>query len=167
MVSQKNRNRIGVSGRVEVIGSIFNGGGGDGDFEWMIRQDEFQDALFVFNDNEDQYKFHRDHPSDHDSEGCAPGGGNAIIRPYQCRQPPRAAGIPTGPDYFHLSPRIKQMIDEAVGTIQTIVRAEGYKRIFYSAENSNGNFGTGIFYVGDEVKAYIVDQLKRLSDDGQ
>ena len=47
---------------MKVIGSVFSGAGKDGDFDWMITQDHYEDALFVFNDNEGQYKAHRDQP---------------------------------------------------------------------------------------------------------
>jgi len=49
---------------MQVIGSVFSGAGKDGDFDWMITEDHYEDALFVFNDNEGQYKAHRDQPTD-------------------------------------------------------------------------------------------------------
>ena len=49
---------------MKVIGSVFSGAGKDGDFDWMITQDHYEDALFVFNDNEGQYKAHRDQPTE-------------------------------------------------------------------------------------------------------
>lgn len=147
---------------MKVIGSVFCGAGKDGDFSWMIRQDQYRDALFIFNDNEGQYKAHRDRPQDLAGEGCAAGGGNAIIRPYQCQTPPRAAGIPTGPGYDGLTPATKQIIDEAIATIKSIAVKEGYERIIYSAANANGDLGTAIFHVADEVKKYIVGQLRGL-----
>jgi hypothetical protein len=93
--------------QMQVIGSVFSGAGKDGDFDWMITQDHYEDALFVFNDNEAQYKAHRDRPTDLAGAGYAPGGGNAIIRPYQCKTPPRAVGIPTGPNCDSLTPEVK------------------------------------------------------------
>jgi hypothetical protein len=81
---------------IVVSGKIFNGTGKDGDFGWMILQDQYRDVLFIFNDNVKQFTAHQNDSLD--PEGCSPGGGNAIIRPYQCLTPPRAAGIPTGPD---------------------------------------------------------------------
>ena len=48
---------------MKVIGSVFSGAGKDGDFDWMITQDHYEDALFVFNDNEGQYKAQRDQPT--------------------------------------------------------------------------------------------------------
>jgi hypothetical protein len=145
---------------VAVVGVVFNGSGKYGDFAWMIEQSSYQDSLFVFNDNEAQYKEHRDHPGQRNSNGCAPGGGNAIIRPYQCRKPPRAAGVPTGPNYEKLTPSTAQIIEQAVENICQIVRAEKYRQVFYSATDENGDLGTSTFVVGDDVKRYIVEQLK-------
>lgn len=59
-----------------------------GDFTWMIRQLEYQDSLFIFNDNiESKHSY---------TNGC----GNASIREYNKYNPyidiPRSAGIPTG-----------------------------------------------------------------------
>ncbi len=147
---------------MKVIGSIFVGGGRDGDFNLMITQGQYQDALFIFNDNEQQYQEHRDKPGDPTGTGCVSGGGNAVIRPYQCQSPPRAAGIPTGPNYNTLTPAVKQIIDEAIATIKSIAVKEGYNRIIYSAKSINGDLGTAIFHVGDDVKNYIVDRLKSL-----
>jgi hypothetical protein len=144
---------------IEVIGSVYTGKDKDGDFNWMIQQPQYADALFVFNDNEQQYTLHHDHPTA--KAGCSAGGGNAIIRPYQCQTPPRASGVPTGPDYDTLTPQIQAIIDQAVATVGDIAVANNYSRIFYSAD-ANGNLGTGIFVVGDDVKAYIVTSLKAL-----
>ena len=60
----------------------------------MIEQPEYADALFVFNDNEGEFRAHQGHAPG--ARRCHAGGGNAVIRPYQCEDPPRAAGIPTG-----------------------------------------------------------------------
>ncbi len=143
---------------VLVTGQVFNGKGKDGDFSWMIVQEQYRDVLFIFNDNEEQYKAHRNDALAED--GCSVGGGNAIIRPFQCLTPPRAAGIPTGPNYEKLTVAVKEIIDEAITTIKNICAREHYKRVMYNASNGNGDLGTGIFKPGDDVKRYIVDQLK-------
>ena len=44
---------------LQVIGSVFEGGGYEGDFTWMIEQPDYADALFVFNDNEEQFRAHQ------------------------------------------------------------------------------------------------------------
>jgi hypothetical protein len=149
---------------VEVIGSQFSKPGETGDFGWMLRQPEYADALFVFNDNEEQFRAHRDDPSD--PHGCAGGGGNAVIRPYQCDDPPRAAGIPTGSHgagYSELTPKVQNVIDEAIGAIRNLLATGRYGRVFYSAANANGDLGTGIFKVADDVRRYVVAELRSLA----
>src|SRR5690349_16006750 len=100
--------------RVQVIGSQFSRPGTDGDFGWMIEQPEYDDALFVFNDNEPQFLAFLQ-SQDPGSSGCRPGGGNAVIRPYRCKHPRRAAGVPTGAGegYAQLTPEVKRVIDDA------------------------------------------------------
>ena len=44
---------------IVVSSQIFSGSGKDGNFSWMIVQEKYRDVLFVFNDNEYQYKAHR------------------------------------------------------------------------------------------------------------
>jgi len=149
---------------MEVIGSIFQGGGREGDFGWMIRQPECADALFLFNDNEEQFLAHRQHPDG--GPGCDRGGGNAVIRPFQCENPPRAIGIPTGSrgsGYPSLTAHVKKTIDDALAAIQGLLATGRYRRVFYSAANSAGDLGTGIFDVGDDVKRYITDGIKKLA----
>jgi hypothetical protein len=148
---------------IHVIGSIFAGTGKFGDFGWMIRQQEYADALFVFNDNEEQFRAHRDDPDG--AFGCAAGGGNAIIRPYQCKNPPQAIGIPTGSNgrgYTALTADVRQTIDDAIGTIQELIATGRYQRLFYSAANAAGDLGTGIFQVHPDVKHHIAERLKTL-----
>jgi hypothetical protein len=144
---------------MKVIGSVFQGGHKEGDFNWMVQQTKYDDALFVFNDNEQQYIVHRDDPTD--ADGCSEGAGNGVIRPWQCKSPPRAAGVPTGPSYAKLTPHITKLIDEAVATVGKIAADQNCARIFYSAD-SHGHLGTGTFQVGDDVKAYILQKLKAL-----
>jgi hypothetical protein len=153
-----NENELQWNG--QVISFVFDGQNKDGDFNWMISQDQYRDALFVFNDNEDQYYEHRDHPTEVAGAGCLAGGGNAIIRPYQCRTPPRSIGIPTGPNYSSLTPDVKRILDEAIDNVHHIASKENYRRIFYNAANASGDLGTHIFPVGEEVKQYIVTKLK-------
>jgi hypothetical protein len=149
---------------VQVIGSVFAGAGKPGDFAWMIRQPEHADALFVFNDNEEQFRAHRENPRS--GSGCNPGGGNAVIRPFQCEDPPRAIGIPTGSrgrGYSELNDHIRKTIDEAIQAIRDLLATGRYQRVYYSAADSSGQLGTGIFEVHPDVKHYIVERLKSLA----
>ena len=149
---------------MDVIGSKFKGGGKAGDFGWMIRQPDYDDALFIFNDNEEEFRAHQRHgPA---SGRCHAGGGNAAIRPSQCQLPQRAAGIPTGVDgqgYRRLDDHVRGVIDDALQAIRDLVATGRYGRIIYSADNAAGDLGTGIFQVSDDVKRYIVDGLRRLA----
>jgi hypothetical protein len=156
---------------MQVIGSKFTSGDQKSDFNWMIEQPKYADALFIFNDNEEQFLEHRNNPGSKTGDGCRDGEGNAGIRHYQCQDLPRAAGIPTGGSkggYQKLDERTKSgksvqaLIDEALDTIKEVAQKNNYQRIFYSAE-PNGDLGTGIFKVGIEVKKYIVKQLMALA----
>ena len=51
---------------MELVGSVFAGGHEPGDFAWMITLPEYDDALFIFNDNEEEFHAHQSH---------APGSG--------------------------------------------------------------------------------------------
>jgi hypothetical protein len=139
---------LGGGIRLKVTGVVFSGSQKYGDFNWMIAQDQYQDALFIFNDNEEHYKAPREDPMS--SYGCTAGGGNAIIRPYQCKAKQRSAGIPTGPNYTSLTPQVQHVIDEAVAKIRAIAIEEGYDQICYNAD-SDGNLGTNIFAPGEDV----------------
>lgn len=158
---------------MEVIGVQFSGPGEFGDFTWMIEQDAYGDALFVFNDNEEQllaFLASREDPADERARayGCQDGGGNARIRHYRCADPPRAAGVPTGRitkggGYPELTPDVTRVLDEALAEIRRLLATGRYERIFYSAANEQGDLGHGIFEIGEDVKRYIVAELRKLA----
>jgi hypothetical protein len=148
----------------DVIGSTFSGDARDGDFGWMIERPEHDRTLFVFNDNAAQFRSHRNHLSG--AQLCSPGGGNAVIRPYQCQIPVRATGIPTGDDgrgFPTLTDDVRALIDEAVAVIGELLATGRYDAVVYSSDG-RGSLGTGIFQVGADVKHYIVERLESLDD---
>ena len=147
---------------MELLASMFAGRGGPGDFAWMIEQPEYADALFIFNDNESEFRAHQGHPAG--ARRCHAGRGNAVVRPYQCEDPPRAAGIPTGDagGYSRLTDGARAAIDDALAAIRALVASGRYQRVIYSAADDSGALGTGIFVVADDVKRYIVDGLRAL-----
>jgi hypothetical protein len=152
---------------VQVIGSQFSKLGDYGDFGWMIPQPAYDDALFIFNDNQEQFLAYLEDLTP-DTYGCQKGGGNAGIRPYRCQVPPRAAGVPTGvietmSGYSKLTPAVKNIIDAALGIIRGTLASGHYERVFFSADDK-GELGTGTFRVGDDVKSYIVAELRKLAD---
>ena len=88
-----------VSGRyIKVVAMKFTARGTRGDFAWMSKQPEYDDHLFVFNENA------HDGYANNVYNGCNdkpfPGGGTAALRPQSHRfvkdGVPRAAGITTG-----------------------------------------------------------------------
>lgn len=149
---------------MQIIGVTFEGPGRYGDFAWMLTDPQYDDALFVFNDNESQFRSFRRDPSSR--AGCSAGGGNAVIRPFRCQDPPRAAGIPTGDagGYLHLDEHARALIDESVAVIRALLASGRYRRVFYSADRQDPDLlGTGIFHVGQDVRRYVVEQLRGLA----
>lgn len=153
--------------KIEVIPLVFYGPNQIGDFNWMIKRPEYNDILFLFNDNESQFaQFINSLGKPTKPPGaCSVGGGNAIIRPYQCLNPPRAAGIPTGDNAggYNTLTRSKQFIDNAFVYIQQLLQTGRYKRIAYSA-SEDGTLGTHIFSPSQEVKQYILGKILSLAN---
>ena len=147
-------------GLIQVIPSKFVSKNKKGDFEWMINQKEYKDVLFIFNDNEEDFL----------SESCIKGAGNAVIRPYKCKDPPRAAGIPTGfykkgsinKGYDELTDEVKEIIDVSFEKIEELLSTGNYKRVIYSG--TKNDLGTSIFKVGDDVRKYIIKRLYMLEN---
>jgi hypothetical protein len=150
---------------VEVVGSVYAGPGGAGDFGWMLRQPAWADALFVFNDNEEQFRaFQRGEPA-----GCARGGGNAAIRPHRCDDPPRAAGIPTGvagAGYERLTSQVRAVLDDAFSIVEDLLATGRYRRVVYSAVEPDGLLGVAIYAPGADVRRHITDRLHALARPG-
>ena len=143
---------------IEIIPSIFIGKNKVGDFNWMINQPEYDNALFIFNDNEEFHYM------------CIKGIGNAIIRQYNCYNKnisiPRSAGIPTGTmkngGYTELSPDIKKIIKSAIREIKQLIDTYNYQTIYFSSDK-NGKLGTSIFTVHPDVIDYITSKIKLLA----
>ena len=145
----------------EVIASVFSAPGCDGDFSWMSRQAEHEKTLFIFNDNEEQFRAF----VQGERSGITAGGGNAGIRPLRGLKPPRAAGVPTGSrggGYSRLDESTKKVIDESLSVIQELLNSGDYERMVFSKDKNSATIGTGIFNVAPEVKTYIYDALMGL-----
>jgi hypothetical protein len=126
----------------------------------MIEQAQYARSLFIFNDNEAQFKeFHANEPS-----GLLAGGGNAIIRPYQGGERPRAAGIPTGDGvgYKQLDAHVKDVIDKALEHIEKLLTSGNYDQIIYSYDSVENTLGSGIFDIDIEVRNYIFQALEKI-----
>ena len=124
-----------------------------GDFNFMIKLEEYNDALFIFNDNIEEHTESKR------------GGGNAVIRPYNkygvFKDYPRSAGIPTGSykdkGFKELNENNKKFIDSAFEEIYDLIKTHKYKRIFYSGSKDSDLIGTSIFDVDTEVLEYITN----------
>jgi hypothetical protein len=144
---------------IKVIPNIYIGNKQIGDFEWMIKQSNYDDCLFIFNDNEEYHYTNRI------------GSGNAIIRYYNIYNKyiniPRSAGIPTGTlkfkGYKKLDEHNKKVIDDSIEEIKNIIIKYKYKKVYYSA-NDNNMLATSIFIVGNDVIEYITNSIHQLDN---
>ena len=133
-----------------------------GDFGQMLELPEYRDALFVFNDNERQFKEHLQHAPA--SGICVAGGGNAKIRPWQCLADPQVAGVPTGDGggYASLTPHVHEVVEEAMEKIKDHLATGRFRRVFFN-EAPDGLIATGIFKVDDAVRRHVTDSLRALA----
>lgn len=136
------------------IGTVYTKRGQEGDFDWQIRSGQYEDALFLFNDDEKRHHWKK------------AGTGNAVIRKYNKHavEKPRSHGIVTGNQvgYTSLTDEAKKKIDECIAEAKEIIETYGYKRVYYSASTPNGLLGTSIFQVGMDVREYITKQIQTL-----
>lgn len=147
---------------IQIYGTIFYEREKYGDFKHMIKTNKYNDALFIYNDNEEQYN----------SCSCVSGGGNAVIRSYniynKTLKEPLSFGIPTGTlndgGYEQLNLKNKKIIDDSIKNIYYIITKYNKKRIFYSSKDFSGILGTGIFQVSQDVLKYITKKLYSLSE---
>ena len=150
---------------------VFRGPNRLGDYNYMIKQPEYKNTLFIFNDNEkDHYTWDK-------------GSGNAEIRPYNYYgwkklglTKPLSAGIPTGDDkgYTQLDKDTLFQINKAINDIGTIVETfKSYDQIIYSGTNNQipqfksdpeDLIGIGKYEVSKKVREYITQQIKCLGD---
>ena len=155
---------------IKVQGSFFTGKNKVGDFRWMIDRSEYSKTLFVFNDNEEQFRDFQSKKNDQTnlkkSKGCKPGSGNATIRHKQCDNPPRAAGVPTGSKrkgYKELSPQVRELIKQSIDHIRHVLEQGDYDTVLFSQEPNTRMIGAGIFKISNEVKEYIFESLLNLN----
>lgn len=147
--------------RISLIPSAFTGACQPGDFEWEIKtQYRGKTALYIFNDNVADHRF------------CCPGGGSAVIRPWNryavmCRGAGKtlAAGVSTGMSaaqggFQRLTAEVRSIIDADLKETSNLLLTGEYAQVVYSADpRTPVLLGTGIFNVCKDVKAYIVSQL--------
>lgn len=142
----------------QLIPSVFTKVNKQGDYNWMIQQPKYGNTLFLYNENAIEFL----------TNSKRVGAGNAIIRPYRYKSPyPQAACLITGHStrhggYKNLSDYdAKKNIDLAIRDIEMLIENHEYDRIIYSSDGQD-NLGTGIFIVSDDVKKYIMTELKKI-----
>jgi hypothetical protein len=145
--------------QIKIIYSEFTEANKTGDFSWMIDKPEYSRSLFVFNDNEKHfYEFFNNKIIGN------PGDGNAIIRPYQGRDPPRAIGVPTGTlekgGYKQLIDSTKKPIDDSMKTFLKLLETENYDSVIISWDFKKNTLGVGLFNPSNQIKDYIVKQIQ-------
>jgi len=164
----------GTEKEITIKGSVFAKKDEDGDFEWMFKQPGNEKFLFVFNDDEaafDAFKAQLDAkasaptPFNTARNECTAGKGNAVIRPEQCKDARRAAGVPIGKTngvaYATLAEG-KAKIGEAIKSIRDLVTGGDYTTIIFSQAPNAKTISTGKVVVPDDVKQYIYDSLLAL-----
>ena len=145
--------------QIEIRYSEFIEANKTGDFSWMIDKPEYSCSLFVFNDNEEQFYefFNKNIPGN-------PGLGNAVIRPYQGRVPPRAIGVPTGTlkneGYTQLIDSTKKPIDDSMKTLLRLLQTGNYDSVIISWDGKQNTLGVGLFKPSKQIKDYIVQQIQ-------
>ena len=142
---------------IEVIKSRFRSAGGEGDFAWMIEQPQYSRALFLFNDNEEEFYTH----FKGGQHRCGIGGGNAGIRPYQCRTPQQAVGIPTGSrgaGYARLDAHVRSVLDDAFSQIDRLLATGYYDSVIFSWDDTT-KLGGRIFNTAQDVRDDIVERI--------
>ena len=140
-----------------------------GDYSWQLSDEQQQDprfgrALHVYNENMWQQM---------DKTSHAPGGGNAVARPY--RQLGRSIGMPTGEhggfNSLHemlcsVGCTAKEAIDLATEEIIARVSEQPgrYDKIYYckNADDDEELIGMGIFTIEEGARRYITTKLRGL-----
>ncbi len=152
---------------VNVIKSKFDGPGKEGDFSWMIKQPHHARTLFIFNDNEREFY-------DHFNGGqhrCSAGGGNAGIRPFQCKPYETATGIPTGTyaqgphykGYSSLDDHVKKVLADAFTQLESLLKSGRFDSVAFSW-NDETKLGGHIFDTAQPVRDYIVENIFAIAE---
>ena len=146
---------------MKVTGLSFTKKDSYGDFLWMIKQPEFSNVLFVFNENY----------IDSQDDIAYQGAGSAVIRPYTHRfhTLPKAAGIPTGwciqtGGFDHMNRYVQLAIDYSFQRIERILYDDkSLTEIMFSCDEHNDKIiGSRIFKPSSQVIEYVSKRLASL-----
>lgn len=151
-----------------VVGKVFAGKNKDGDFRWMVKQKQYDRALFVIAEN------YLDSIRDDYDEGA----GTAVLRPL-CPQRvkpgvvPRAVGVPTGWSVAAMGfPNMdtvfnKTAIDLSLDRIAVILdEYPQFNQLVYSCDAKEPQMlGVKIFEstLDPKVRAYISAEINKMA----
>lgn len=132
-----------------------------GDFEWMVKQKDYEHVLFLFNENF----------IDSQCIDAHMGAGSAVVRPMTHRfmWKPRAVGIPTGwcvaSGGFHSNDKFTRLaIDNSIERVKCVLHDNPtLTEIMFSCTAESPNvIGSRIFCIDSEVIKYISNKLQDL-----
>ena len=151
-----------------------------GRFQWMVKQPEFRNTLFIFSDSVENHSTDASPPPAADPTGLH-GNGDASLRPYNRHGwlsrrvgggqliAPLSAGIPTrrgGRGFAELTEENRRHIDRAHAEIVQLLALHQYDRVVFSKEL----FGSGPRTLAERagvhpgVASYILGRLLKLVD---
>lgn len=148
---------------VEIIYTVFNGLEIEGDFNWMIRQPQYKDCLFLYCEDEQHYFEH----------SFEKGAGTSGIRPWNMYGSPgdiHSAPILTGSyekGYERIDKENETKIDTCFKEIRELLESGKYTHVCYSStpdEGFLGVLGCMNFNVGMNVIEIIMDKIYKLKD---
>lgn len=153
--------------KLVVEGKVFIGKHKDGDFDWMVRQPSYDDAVFLITENF----------LDSMRDDAGAGGGTATLRLY-CPQRiaegerPRAVGVPTGwsivaGGFGEMDSFVKTAIDLSIDRIAYVLdQHRSIRRLIYSSDADNPRMiGVKIFEdtLKEEVREYISTKILNMA----
>jgi hypothetical protein len=140
---------------MNVIGTVFSEKGAVGDFDWMIRSGQYEDAIFLFEEDEIR------------QNGFHSGKGNAVIRKYNsiALNRPRSVGIVVGNHqgaYTELTAEVRDKIDACFHNVRYYCQIHGYTTVYYLVKTSDGPFDVSTDQLNPDVLAYITQSIRNL-----
>jgi hypothetical protein len=163
--------------KIKFIKSIYNQHDPNTHYKHMINDKIYKDALFIFNDNLEQFlNFEKGNV-----DGCNNGGGNAEIRSYRCisneNNKIRAAGIVPGTTtpyggFMSLDEQIKndtvrKVIKRSMENIEKLLKTGDYSSVIYSGVEGKDGFGFDLFksgskIIGSDVENHIWNEFNNI-----
>jgi len=129
-----------------------------GDFYWMINTGYYQDTLFIFDDNVDDYNT--------DIEGH----GLLKIKKYNefgTFEKISSAGIIMGNSFNNsfnkLDDKTKNIIDRSINDIKKLIIEYNFKEIYYLSDK-DGLIKSSFYYPNKDIIKYVSEQLYLLND---